>query len=299
VRQSADADPVDSRLGDRSDIGERDAPGCFQEYRYLFRISQTHGLAKFVNAHVVEKNQVGSFKNTFELNEVIHFDVYRFGTPRLQQSQKGVGDRVRFVAQSSEMIVFNENGFQSHAMVVTAATANGILFQESPTGRRLAGVQYLTVQARNRFHEPVGQRRNAAQVLHEVERDSLGGQNAADRSGHLRDATAFAYLRAVSHSRHKDTARVNCFEDEGRSCNTGQHTLCTRLKERLAGLITRDESLARDVAVDTKVLLKLDLVEAWSVVGFLSILHDFFEFCGTCLMNATPRRFSLRQCAVL
>gem|GEM_PF-6743388 len=83
-------------------------------------------------------------------------------------------------AQCGEMIILDQDlRFEVGAVVHAAAAAHGVLLQRAPSRRGLARVEDLRARAAHGMHIARGERRNAGEVLHEVERDAFSRDQGA------------------------------------------------------------------------------------------------------------------------
>jgi hypothetical protein len=64
-------------------------------------------------------------------------------------------------------------------MVAPTAASDRVFFKAPPTGRGLAGVEDLRARAGDEINKLRGERRDAAQALHKIQSDALGGENCA------------------------------------------------------------------------------------------------------------------------
>ena len=82
-------------------------------------------------------------------------------------------------------------------MVHAAAATHGVLLEAAPPRQRLARVDDGGPRPSHGLDETVRERRDAGEVLHEVQRGALGGQQAARVAGEKEDGLAALCGRAV------------------------------------------------------------------------------------------------------
>ncbi len=80
------------------------------------------------------------------------------------------------------MVVLDQHARREvHPVIGAAPRAHGVLLEHAPAGERLAGVEDLGAGALHRVDVARGDRRDAGQVLHEIQSDALGRQQARGR----------------------------------------------------------------------------------------------------------------------
>ena len=83
------------------------------------------------------------------------------------------------------------------AVVHAAAAAHGVLLEEAPSRQRLASVDDDGPCPSHGLDEAVRERRDAGEVLHEVQRGALGGEQAARVAGEKEDGLVALCRHAV------------------------------------------------------------------------------------------------------
>ena len=176
--------------------------------------------------HVVQQHDVRpAAQRLVELGEVVHLDLDGDAGP-VQAARRldRCANLLLAVAEGGEVVVLDEDAVEeAHAVVVAAAAADGVLLQQPPARHRLARVEHPALQAGDRIDVAAGLRGDAAEVLEEVERGALAGQDGAHRAGDAGQAAARLHGVAVAQERLELQARIEGGEDQGGGRQSRQH----------------------------------------------------------------------------
>jgi hypothetical protein len=118
------------------------------------------------------------------LFEVVHFDFYGaggiFGTGLIDDGLEVAGEL--FDGDGGKVIVFDKEAvIQADAEIFGPTDGDGVFIQKTETGEGFPGVVNFGVGAADAFDEALGEGRDAAHALKEIENDTFGGEEGAQR----------------------------------------------------------------------------------------------------------------------
>ncbi len=151
--------------------------------------------------------------------------------------------------RDEEMIVFHQHHVVETEAMICSPTRDHRRFLKLPqAGRRLARVEDFRTVAAGGLDELMGQGRNAAQPLEEIERDAFGRENRARPTANFQDRHAGGHDRAVFLRNLDPKGGIDPPEDFRRHLRTGHDG--PLLGDRPGGclIVFGHEILARDVA---------------------------------------------------
>jgi hypothetical protein len=94
-------------------------------------------------------------------------------------------DRAADRSDGGDVVVLDQDAVvERHPMVAPAAAAHRVLLERPPAGRGLARVDDVGAGAAHRFDVAAGERGDARQPLHEVQRRPLGFQDPERAAAH-------------------------------------------------------------------------------------------------------------------
>lgn len=188
--QRADGYVVHAGFGHGTDVVEANTSTGFQARAAG---DAPHGLPEIGKAEVVQQDAIGTcVQSLLHLLQGVGFDLDLQVGPALPCPCHGCGHRVGFgVLQDLEMVVLDQDQVvEAEAVVVSAATTYGVLFELPPPGCGLARVEDPRAGAGHRTYEAGRQRGNAGKALHEVQCDPFGRQQGPGRPFDLQEHRA-------------------------------------------------------------------------------------------------------------
>ena len=271
--QRTDGDQVGAGLGDCANSVERHAAGNFE---LNFRSRERARLANIVERHVVEQDRVGAgFKCFLNLREGLAFD---FDFERMRRDSTGTLDRFRHGAGSRDMVFLDQHAaVETKAMVMPAADADRVLFDDAQAGMRLAGVDNLGVSSRDRIDERARRGRDSGEELHKVERGAFADEQSRELAFDFCEHTAGfqlgAFGRECSHSRLGPRLSHHRFDEYTASEN---HPRFFDGDPRAAHRPGCNSRRSGDIA-----LPHILGERAFDEIGGIELLEEFHDYSGT------------------
>ena len=156
------------------------------------------------------------------------------------------------------MIILDEEGIiEAEAVVHRTTTAHSVFFKCAQAGCCLARAADLRIGMGDKPHIFRGQRRNARQARHEVQRDTLSGEDGACIARHARDGDAIARNACpIFDQRFKFEAGIDDAERGFRDGQARNHAGLARGKDGGCRATIGDGGERRDVARAAKVFVQ-------------------------------------------
>ena len=184
---------VDAGLGDRPHGVEAHAARRFQRNASG---DELHRFAHLIERHVVEHDDIGFRRDGFaHLFEPVAFDL---DLDQTRHVRTGAFHRLGDAPGDGDVIVLDHHAaVETEAMIGAAAAGHRMLLQHAQAGRGLAGVDQLRPGALDGVHPARGLGGDAGEVLDDIERSALDGEQAARRAGHGQQRRLRRAARAV------------------------------------------------------------------------------------------------------
>uniref|UniRef100_E6PYR3 Uncharacterized protein n=1 Tax=mine drainage metagenome TaxID=410659 RepID=E6PYR3_9ZZZZ len=202
MSQSSDGDELDAGFSVRANIFKHDSTGCLSWDPLFFCANTRDTIGDLLRRHVVEQDRfrvVG--KGLIQLSHRAHFNLDTLACgARSKSTHKDLG----YAATERDVIVLDKNSIGKIKPMIGATTAeDGIFFQSTQSGHRLAGIEHTGLRSVNRIDIGACQRGDSTQVLHQVEDHTLATEQragiVANDSEHLAivNTNAVKYLRVT------------------------------------------------------------------------------------------------------
>ena len=185
VGERADGNKIHARPGNRMDGFQIYTAAGFGLHA---AIDNFYSLPQLFQIHVVQQYEIrAGIHSLFDLFQSVGLDLdfqHRKFFPRAP-NRGGDGIR-RFIPQCGEVVVLDENHVeQTDAMILPTAASDGVFLKSPPAGRGFSGVKNLSGRPADRFNKLRGCRRNSRKPLEKIQRDALGAQDGAGRTGNF------------------------------------------------------------------------------------------------------------------
>ncbi len=153
-------------------------------------------MASWSGCHVVEQDRVDAGRQRlFELIQRIDLDL---DLHEMADAAARGEDRRPDAAGHGDVVVLDQHAIvEAEAVVHAAAHADGVFLHGAQSRHGLARAADARLVAAHRLDQRGRAAGDAAEMAEEVQRDPLGGQHAARRTGNGRDAVAGREHRAV------------------------------------------------------------------------------------------------------
>ena len=174
--QRAYRDPVDAGFRDLADIFETHASRRLDDRALVHKL---HALGQLNWRHVVEQHDVGIVRDRrLHLLDGVALDLDARMCRRYRARSR---DRPPDIAvhRCQVVVLDQDRARQIHAVVLPPAAPHRVLLQRPPARQGLPRIENLGVGSAHRGYELRGQRGDAGQVLHEVQRDALRREHSA------------------------------------------------------------------------------------------------------------------------
>ena len=185
MREGADRDQVDSRLGDLPHVLKVDAAGGLE--LHAGAAARRDGLAKICGWHVVEQEPVGTGgERGDDLLEIPTLDLDREVGPCRPCGAHGLGE----TPGEGEVVLLDQDRVEEPETVIDATSCDdGLLLEAAQTRRGLSRIEDPRPGPGDCPDEARGQRRDTREVPEQIERRPLRSQQAgrrADREDDIR-----------------------------------------------------------------------------------------------------------------
>ena len=179
-------------------------------------------------------------------------------------------DREDHVAvDGREVVVLDQHrAGEVGAVVHAAAAAHGVLLEAAPAGKRLARVDDRRACAAHRRDEAVRERRDAGEVLHEIQRGAFGGEQPArmareEEHGLVRAAAASPSSASTRISTRSSRSR-NAASASGTPAITPGSRVTSRARARrvertVASVVTSSNAASSSSAARTSAMMPASL----------------------------------------
>lgn len=207
MSECASGNEINAGFGNGADGREIDAAAGFG---FCPAFALLNGEPQLDQVHVVQQDEIRTRRNRLiYLFECVGFDFHFDLRVFCARGADGGGDCIWLgIAQSGEMIVFDEHHVeQAEAVINAAAASDGIFFQSTQAGSGFARVKNLRVGALDGIHELRSQGGDAGEALNEIEGDAFGAQDGTRIAGNAQQVLAGFGVVAIAGERFNQNAR--------------------------------------------------------------------------------------------
>ena len=209
-----------------------------------------HGFGELRRGHVVEEDHIHAVERekVAHLVEPVGLDLHAHAG-MLRAETPHIFRELRERGPGGEMVVLHHHHVEKpEAVVRAAAREHGGLFQRAQAGRGLARVEDARAVRLYGIHKFARERGDAAELLDEVQRRALGGEDAADRAGDFDRGVAGLQCVAVPADAPHVEGRIHQCERPHRAIHACEDARFLRKDPRLSAAHGVHEIFARQIS---------------------------------------------------